>query len=298
MITDYFEDKGIDYWTFGKNVSQGWINIQCVFCDDHSNHLGISLSAKYYNCWLCKEHGNIVNVIMEIEQCGFATANEILANIWEDDFPMSVVDEKRLPPSLRQHEVVLPPISNKWPKKYLNYLESRKFSSSFLIKKYKLIPAHRFGRYSHRIIVPFFMRRKLVTYTGMRTREKQEPPYKDCRKEDSVIPTDETLYNIDNTKNGKAVVVEGVTDVWRIGDGAVGLGTKKINDHQILQLIAKDIKKVLILLDADVSELDERVLSGKLISTFKLEVELGYLERDDPDKMPVEDLIRVQKWLS
>ena len=57
------------------------------------------------------------------------------------------------------------------------------------------------------------------------------------------MPPTQCLYNIDNVKKGRVVIVEGVTDVWRIGNGAIALGTNKINDFQILQLIKKDIKK-------------------------------------------------------
>jgi DNA primase len=239
----------------------------------------------------------MVNLIIEIEQCGFATANDILGNIWEDDFSLSVVENKGLPPSLRQHEVILPPILNEWSGKYLAYLYKRDFDALRLIKKYKLMPAHRFGHYSHRIIVPFFVSKKLVTFTGMDTTGKKEVKYKDCSKEDSVIPTDETLYNIDNARSGKVVIVEGVTDVWRIGDGAVALNTNKISDSQLLQLKERDIKKVLVLLDADVNWYDVATVAGLIVSAnFKTDV--ATLERDDPDKMPIEELIRVQKWLS
>ncbi len=297
MITDYFEDKGIEYWTSGKNVSRGWVNIQCVFCDDQSNHLGINLIDKYYNCWLCKEHGNVVDLILEIVGCSYRKGYEILNKIWGDDFSLSVVEKIDLPPSLRRHEVILPPILNKWSGKYLKYLSDRNFDPVRLIRKYKLMPAHRFGHYSHRIIVPFFVSGKMVTFTGMDTTGKKEVKYKDCSKEDSVISTDETLYNIDNARNGKAVIVEGVTDVWRIGKGAVALNTKTINDFQILLLKEKGIKEVLVLLDADVNWYDVNTIAGLIIST-DIKVDTGHLERDDPDKMPTEELIRVQKWLS
>lgn len=300
MITDYFEERGIDYWTSGKNVSQGWVNIQCVFCNDHSNHLGIKIQNRtgYFNCWLCKEHGSLHYVIMQIEKCSYREAQQIIQqyDLWEVDFSLDFVEKTKLPPSLQQSEVNLPPILNKWPKKYLNYLEGRQFDPIYLIKKYKLMPAHRFGRYSHRIIAPFFVDRKMVAFTGIRTKEGQEPPYKDCSKQDAVIYTDETLYNIDNIKNNNVVIVEGITDVWRIGDGAVALGTNKMSDSQLLQIFSKGVNRALVLLDADAKR--EAEIISYMLNANIVDVDTGYLNKNDPDKMNDEDLLRVRKWLS
>jgi hypothetical protein len=35
-----------------------------------------------------------------------------------------------------------------------------------------------------------------------------------------------------------------------------------------------------------------------MINANVKDVDIAYLERDDPDKMPIEDLLRVHKWLS
>ena len=44
---EILDDLGLSYTSQGKNVSEGWIGIQCVFpdCDDTSNHLGINLQS-------------------------------------------------------------------------------------------------------------------------------------------------------------------------------------------------------------------------------------------------------------
>jgi hypothetical protein len=45
--------------------------------------------------------------------------------------------------------------------------------------------------------------------------------WKDIEKFVNYEISKETLYNLDNAKDGTAIVVEGPIDVWRIGDGAV-----------------------------------------------------------------------------
>ena len=41
-IISYLENRGVSYWTEGKNVTDGWVNINCPFSPDPSNHLGIN----------------------------------------------------------------------------------------------------------------------------------------------------------------------------------------------------------------------------------------------------------------
>jgi hypothetical protein len=295
MIQDYLEDKAIEYWEAGsKNVSQGWIGIQCIYCDDHSNHLGINLTTARAKCWLCHESVNVVELIMEIEDCNWRKAKAIFNGVWEKD-------SHSLPPATGRigrsgSRVLLPPLKKQWPKRYLKFLKKRNFDPKVLIKKYKLMPGEIYGYCSFRIIVPFFMDRKLITYTGMDITGKTELRYKDASYKESILIPKECLYNIDNLKGDRVVIVEGVTDVWRIGDGVVGLTTNKISDGQLLLLNQKELKKDLILLDADAREQGEEV--GKMIIGNAVDdVDIGYLKRGDPDTMSSIDLIMVSKFL-
>lgn len=76
-LIEWFEDNDLEYWTQGKNVTAGWVNIQCVFCDDLSNHLGIRLSDYRVSCWKCG--GNtMANVIMAVTSCNYGEARRLL----------------------------------------------------------------------------------------------------------------------------------------------------------------------------------------------------------------------------
>lgn len=297
-IIDYLEEKGIDYYTRGKNVSQGWIGIQCLFCPDESNHLGIHLRSGKFKCWICGERGeNCSRIIQEIEDCSEEEAYKIFKRVWEDDEAITPAIADFTPPSSSQlvSRVVLPPILNTWPEKYLNYITKRGFNSKQLIKKYKLMATHRFGEYRFRILAPFFYGQKLVTFTARDITGKQELKYKDCKIKHSVRAVKECLYNIDNVKTDRVVIVEGIFDCWRIGDGAVGLSTVTMTDAQLLMLLEKNVKYTLTLLDAGAEEEAERI-TRKLSTYFTTDI--GYLEREDPDKMTSIDLLKVQRWLS
>ena len=53
------DDLGIDYKLSGKNVTSGWIEVNCPFCGDPSYHLGIS-PTNLFHCWRCGEKGNLI----------------------------------------------------------------------------------------------------------------------------------------------------------------------------------------------------------------------------------------------
>ena len=47
------------------------------------------------------------------------------------------------------------------------------------------------------------------------------------------------------------ILVEGITDVWRIGDGCCALTGKVMTTEQQLLILRKKIKSILVLLDSD-----------------------------------------------
>lgn len=55
--TRFLESHHIDYVTSGPNTARGNISIKCQWCDDPSEHLGISLEGKGWSCWRCKHGG-------------------------------------------------------------------------------------------------------------------------------------------------------------------------------------------------------------------------------------------------
>jgi hypothetical protein len=52
-IVELLEENNVRIWTRGNNVSKGWIGLNCPFCDDATNHLGIKLSDYRCRCWKC-----------------------------------------------------------------------------------------------------------------------------------------------------------------------------------------------------------------------------------------------------
>jgi len=76
-VKEYLTQKGIKYSGSGKNVSSGWIGIKCLWCSDKSDHLGINLDAKTFNCFICGKKGVATQVVQKLEGCSWKEAEEI-----------------------------------------------------------------------------------------------------------------------------------------------------------------------------------------------------------------------------
>ena len=213
---DYLEDKGISYSDSGENVTEGWINLPCLFCSDTKNHLGINLENLYANCWICGGH-SITEIVKEIEDCTWNKAKKIVGKFGgeyrNEDKKLQREKTKEI------YRVSLPNTSSKdFPKLYLNYLKKRRYNPQYLINKYQLECCKDVGKYKYRIIVPFYLNNKLVTFSSVDVTGRSDVKYLHQPKREAVRFVNQTLYNIDTVKD-MAIIVEGLFDVWRIGDG-------------------------------------------------------------------------------
>lgn len=282
-IFQYLDTKTIPYLESGKNISSGrWIGINCPFCDDPSNHLGINLQSKNFSCFKCGMKGNIILLIQEISQVPIQKAFQIFYQF--QDKSLSYLDKEEIPTN---YGMSLPKgCSKNFAGIFTNYLLSRNFNPQELIKEYDLYCCHTIGDFKFRIIAPVYYQYELITYTGRDVTGNAKSKYLHCSNEESIIPIKNTLYNIDSIKD-KAIIVEGITDVWKLGKGSIAtFGTQ----HTKKQLaLLSGIDKVYILFDAEASKEAENLANNLLCITKKVDV--LYLEKGDPaDMFPLEAL--------
>lgn len=288
-IQNYFESRSVEFFTSGKNVTQGWTNINCPFCEggDPSNHLGIS-PHDFFNCYICGETGHIVKLIQKIEKCSWLKAQRIFDSFQHEDFFEEKIKKDILKTNLPKEG------SSKFPQRYLNYLKKRRFNPNQLITKYNLKCCHNLGKWKFRIIIPFYFNNQLVTFSSLGITGKQEIKYKHQPKEEAVIPVKETLFNIDSVKD-KMILVEGITDVWRIGEGAVAIDGKQTTSEQINLIIRKNIKKILVMLDADAIEQTKKL--AKKLSGIVPSVEYIELPSGDPCDLDDSEVKEIRTFL-
>lgn len=246
-IKKWLDERGIEWKSSGKNIGRGWIGLrQCVLpgCLDDHYHLGIELATGRIKCWSCGSKGTALRLIQIIDGCSLAKAEKTLLEFATDQ----VFEAKTIQTSSR---VVLPlEIQDTWPEIHLRYLRSRNFDPDYLIPKYRLMPVYNVGDWRFRIICPIILDGKIMSFIGADVTREATLKYKNNPAANSIVPVNHSLYNLDSIRE-IAVIVEGITDVWRGGDGFIGTFTNNFTHRQIALLTTKKIKKAFVMYDPD-----------------------------------------------
>lgn len=293
-MIQYFEDRGIEYHTSGKNVSSGWVEVTCPFpyCEDPSWHLGINLTTKLLNCHVCGAKGPVTRLIRELEGCSEVEANTIVEEFQDKSYTYLEKESE-----VRSERVILPmEATEEMPSIHREYLQGRGFDPDYLIQKYGIKSCYNVGKWKFRIIIPIYMNGKLVAFTSRLMVEGVENPYKHCENKEAIIPVKECLYNVDSVKD-TALIVEGVTDVWKIGDGTIGVFGIEVTQSQVLKtflLSREGLKRAVLFFDfgAQAQRRAEKfaALLAKYIEVDIVEDTLGKGDPGDLTEKEVQEL--------
>lgn len=290
-IQQLLEDNNIQCWTEGKNVSKNHINIQCPFCDDDSNHLGINIYNYKCNCWKCGPK-SLITVFKRLLGLTYTQTKDLIESL----------DKSRL----RHHnkvqiiqpnnKVLFPEgIAKIFPKKYIQYLKDRGFNKpKDIIKKYKLmVCGFDCDDYKFRIIIPIIMNNQIVSFTGRDITNKQEPKYKNATIKESIIDLKECIFNYDTLKSNKdAFLVEGPFDVMKLGDGSFCFLGVKLTDERLNKIIEKlkykQINNLYIFRDPDETGRKSSKYNMKLLGSLKNIVKKTHIIKSNLNKDPGE----------
>jgi len=246
-LINFLEDNRINYITQGKNVTPGWVEIQCPYrwCSDKSKHLGINLNSGMHSCWVCGAKGGMEKLISILLKVPYGQAEEIAEEygLRSSSFAHPV-EEK-----VRAHEVSLPKrMKYVLPELHRKYLWQRNYDPDFIANRYGVGATLVDREWGWRLIIPVELDGHIVTFVGRDVTGRQTLRYKGYSDELSIRTTKETLYNIDSVDDS-LIIVEGVFDMWRIGDPAVAIFGTALTPYQIELLKGRRLKKVLIWLD-------------------------------------------------
>jgi len=225
-VEEYLQDRGIEYAEGGtKNVASGWVGIKCPFCDDTSTHMGINLTTKGVRCWKCGQprKGGLAGLISKLENIPIRKSFSTIENFIRHTDTRFDERSLSLDAEIRSNDRAKMPFEIK---KTLSdesraFLRGRGLDDELIASKYKLMETGVVGNWKFRLIIPVFMGHRMVSYIGRDYTGKAPIPYLNCPNNNSVIPIKHCLYNFDSVR-GRAIVVEGVIDVWKMGDGTVG----------------------------------------------------------------------------
>jgi len=301
-VITFLQDYNIDYQTKGKNVSEGWVEINCPFCNDPSKHCGINLDSSLFHCWRCGEKGDFVKLAKEVLQYSYREIRDILK---EYDYYQDEDSKDDLVRTKRGGKLLLPKrlvsMKENDHKLIRDYLKSRNYDPDYLYGTYKLMRVEPFhiGNWKFRLMIPVIVEGEVVTMLGMDVvrKCKEIPKYKNLPNDSSLIPTKNCLYNIDSVKKGgHCIIVEGVTDVWRLGEGSVALFGKQITTEQIKLLKQKALSRIVVMLDPD-AEQQGREIADVLANIVNVPTQMILLDKKDPSELTRKEVRKLKRLI-
>lgn len=301
-VRGLLDNLNIRWWDEGKNCNEGWVNINCPYCDDPSNHLGISESSGAISCWRCPVTGGLTKLIPTLNpKISPSKARELVARYSTPALGRTAEigavpgeigrtrGSLKIPENFRKLQPPFPPIAEE-------FLRRRGFHPEVIAHEKKLMISGNFGPYAYRIIIPIYYQGILVSWTA-RALGNFEPKYQELAPEKSLIPPKNVLYGIDEARpSERIVIVEGPIDQWKLGGGAVAsLGTK-LSPSQLGILKLMQPSRVFILYDA---EPDAQLSAEKAAqSIWFAKTEIVALDGDnDPGDLSSEDARNLMREL-
>jgi hypothetical protein len=269
-----YQDFSIPYWTSGKNVAAGWINVCCPFCDDTSNHLGFNPKYSTYRCWKCGFHKTI-DVLTQLLEVDKHTAQELIRKY--GGRARYDIQENRVRIGLQKFKY--PNNTGKMNERHMQYLEKRGFDPEFLEREWQLMGTGpsaplRYKSderevivdYKYRIVAPILWEKQIVSFQARDITNKHELRYIACPQSREIIHHKHILYGDQTKWRDTGICVEGITGVWRFGHQAFATFGIKYTTRQV-HTIRKQFRRVFVVFD---NEPQAQEQAEKLITELRM----------------------------
>ncbi|MFW5804818.1 MAG: toprim domain-containing protein [bacterium] len=267
-----------------KHSRPGWLNTECPFCTGNPGyHLGYNFEGSKFFCWRCgsKRKDQAIAKLLHIS---ISEAISIIKKY------KGIPDTTPKKPSKKigQKEFILPSGLVRLQPNHKAYLESRGFDPDFLSKHWHVLGLNPVAtldkmRLNNRIFIPIYWNKQMVSFQtrSISKSKTDEIRYISCPKEREIIHHKHILYGnpIKWEILRTVIVVEGVTDVWKLGDYAVSTLGIQYKREQIKQLV-KNFDRFIIIFD---SEPQAQEMASKLKETLSFFGKEAWVETIDGD---------------
>lgn len=242
-ITEVLEQYGVPYKLHGDHhhVGRNWVGMDCPYCSPGSGgfRMGWSLRKKYLNCW----------------RCGPCRTNDALIML----LGVNSDEARRIAKELKAHDDLNPYVRGmdirgtlKLPEGlgpltayHKRYLLKRGFSPRNLVKEWEIEGIGIAKRLAWRLFIPIHDKKgEVVSWTTRAISEKQSPRYMTAKANQEKVNHKHLLYGEWKVPGHAIVVVEGPTDVWAVGPGAVATTGLSYGPHQVWKIAQYPVRVV------------------------------------------------------
>ena len=297
----FLRDYNIDHSTRSSHSTRGWVNIECPLCRGNPGYHGgfVVDDPRFdegYRCWRCGWHWipKVIAALLKIDTIdAIKLAKKYgLSDKRERSRENRTKRRRKSPDSAIGFDAFLP-----LDRLCVRYLEQRGFDARKLESEWGLRSAPITSPYCYRVIAPIYLDGVLISYQGRDITGKSKMKYKACLREHEAYPHQHSLYGIDKAKGKTGLILEGITDVWRIGPPAVG--TFGI-DWTIPQagLFASKFDSYFILYDNDPQAVEQAYALARRLNHYGLTGEIITLDDyQDPGEMTKKDVLELRRIL-
>lgn len=279
------------------HCTEGWVQVHCPFCGDgtHGYHLGYSLEHGTMNCWKCGSHSIVqwLRAILPVSRRGQ------IKTILEKYGTRQTISRNTKSKKIRKRNVKAPVGCGKLQKAHIRYLKSRNFDHKKLAETWGLMGTnHLSANWRWRIIAPIHdVESRIVAYTGRALAYEIDPRWKTTEEDLMAVEPKSLIYGIEKADpNTGVLVVEGPSDVWRMGPGAVGLLGIDWKVEQAAQL--KKFQRRYIMFDPGTTSQRRARELAQWLAPFPGETEVITGIPSDPGDLSDQEAKNIMKELS
>jgi hypothetical protein len=247
-----------------RHSRAGWVNTACPYCSGNPGyHLGFSLSGNYYYCWRCGYH----YLYQTLSQLLHTTEDE--ARTIVQQYGGVAYTQREPPVHIRRKAHRLPTDTYPMTDQHKKYLKKRGFDPERLEREWMLLgtgPAAQLDGidFKHRVLAPVIWQGEQVSFQCRDITGKSRLKYLTCPRDRELKHHKHILYGNYNGQT-TGIIVEGITDVWRLGTAAFATFGIEYTQQQ-MRLISKLFKRTFIIFDPDPQALKQ---AEKLTSELK-----------------------------
>jgi len=257
-------------------------------------HLGYNMADDFYVCWRCgwKATHKALALLIHVSE---KEAKEIARKYGGKSHVKSTVTVR-----VGQKKFRLPPSTAPMNDRHKRYLTKRKFDPEVIEKIWDVQGTGPISlmdgiSFSHRLVIPIYWENRIVSFQTRDITAKHSLRYITCPEQRERIKHKHIFYQAIPTKDSDACIcVEGVTDAWRFGYGAIATFGIKYTKYQVRE-ISKRFKKVFVVFDDDPQAIKqsekltaELILRGVDAYSIKIQGDPGDMAQTDADTLKKE----------
>ena len=267
-----------------KHVRYGWTGVQCPWCRTSSWHLGIRNGDGSCTCWRCGKH-RLGDVLMRITGLSWGDVKEVVEKSTRGSLsPSRIVSH----PS----KVIMPRGVGPLSKAHLTYIRSRGFDPDYLTTTWGVQGIDLAVQLSWRLFIPIIQQNTVVSWTTRTIGKSDAIRYISASPVEESISHKEVLYGADYATHS-IVVVEGPTDVWRIGPGAGATFGLNVSYAQLIEIGSYPVRAICF--DNSPEAQNRALYLANQLKTMPGETHVIRIESgDDPGSMDEEEVLELR----